>query len=316
MQAYVCRSLTSSLIAPIFFALLQSALIFQFFDPDQQDDFHKRETGVVSDDEGQSLHPDQGHKPEQPHIRESRAWKKFAASSVITQLPYLALVIDDVGLSADVVDDIALMRPLTLALLPYSQDLPAKASILEKSGHELMVHLPMEPHGDANPGPEALLTNLTQAELDRRIIWNLSQFKSYIGVNNHMGSKLMERVGPLVSLMIELKSRKLMFLDSLTSPKSLGQRSATALRVPFLARDIFLDNDQDRQKIKNQLDKAVRIAKKRGYAIAIGHPYPETLSVIKSFRNQGAASGVTIVPLSQILAYSQNDKFQNDKSQN
>ncbi|SDD63998.1 divergent polysaccharide deacetylase family protein [Kordiimonas lacus] len=231
------------------------------------------------------------------------AWRQYAVAWQETTLPRIAIVIDDLGLSYQATEDLAEMTgPYTLAYLPYAEQLAYQTGRVRAAGHELMVHLPMQPKGDvADPGTNALLQGLAPEEFERRLNWNLSRFDGFVGVNNHMGSLLTEDAGHMVQIMAHLKADGWLFLDSLTSPKSVGISAARALGVPTIARDVFLDNVQQRDAIEVQLRKAERIARVRGYAIAIGHPYPVTLETLKDWQKTLAAKGIALVPVSQLV---------------
>ncbi|NVJ69067.1 MAG: divergent polysaccharide deacetylase family protein [Alphaproteobacteria bacterium] len=237
------------------------------------------------------------------------AWLQYAAAWRNTEKPRIAVVIDDLGLSLAATRKLSQMiGPFTLAFLPYAEDLGAQTKLVHAAGHELMVHLPMEPKAAAaNPGSNALLDGLSPEEFDRRLVWNLARFDGFVGVNNHMGSLLTEKAGPMVKVMMLLKERGFLFLDSLTSPESVGISAAKATGVPTIARDIFLDNVQHRDAIEKQLAKLERIAHLRGYAIAIGHPYEVTLETLANWQKTLDAKGLVLVPISQLVA--QNERL-------
>ncbi|MBV1887509.1 MAG: divergent polysaccharide deacetylase family protein, partial [Parvibaculaceae bacterium] len=135
-----------------------------------------------------------------------------------------------------------------------------------------------------------------------RVEWNLSQFGGFVGINNHMGSSLTENPGLMVRVMVHLRKKGYLFLDSLTSPKSVGARAAIATGVPYIERDVFLDNDRTIAAILAQLEKTERIAKKRGYAVAIGHPYAETMKALQFWTAKLDKRTFTLVPISQLVA--------------
>lgn len=232
------------------------------------------------------------------------AWKANAASWNNTASAQIAIVIDDLGLDQQMVRQMALFEaPLTMAFLPYAEDLPEQTKAAAEYGHELMVHLPMQPKNEsADPGPNALLETIGAEEYERRILWNLNRFGGFVGVNNHMGSALTENPGLMVRVMVHLRKNGYLYLDSLTSPDSVGIRAAVATGVPHIARDIFLDNERETGKIIAQLEKAKRIAQSRGYAVAIGHPYPETLKAIQFWYGGLDKTKFSLVPLSQLVA--------------
>ena len=232
------------------------------------------------------------------------AWRSYAAKWGSAEKKRIAIVIDDLGLDQDMSRQLALIEgPLTLAFLPYADGLPEQAEMVRRSGHELLVHLPMEPKSSkADPGPNALLSTVDQAEFERRIEWNLKRFEGFVGINNHMGSALTENPGLMVRLMVYLRKNGYLFLDSLTSPNSVGKRAAVATGVPHIERDIFLDNERNIAAILAQLYRTERIAKKRGYAIAIGHPYPETMKALQFWSARLDQAKFNLVPISQLVA--------------
>lgn len=240
-------------------------------------------------------------------------WQQNAAAWVgDANYPKIAIVIDDVGLGYDASMAMTEMAgPLTLSFLPYADFLPEQARALKLAGHELMVHLPMEPKVEAaDPGPNALLSNLEIPEFERRIAWNLNRFDGFVGVNNHMGSLLTEQPGMMVRVMVHLRRGGYLFLDSLTSPNSVAGRAAKATGVPTISRDVFLDNERSLKAIMAQLAETEAIARKRGYAVAIGHPYDETLKALEFWMADLAQKKLVLVPLSQIVAFREQRKLQ------
>lgn len=121
-----------------------------------------------------------------------------------------------------------------------------------------------------------------------------------VAVNNHMGSRLTEDRETMLLFLRALKDRRLAYVDSLTSPRSLGRELATEVGVPAIARDIFLDNVQDAEAIAQEIDRLVAIAKKSGTAIGIGHAtYPLTLETLLARRDKLAE--VNLVGIREIL---------------
>ncbi len=243
-------------------------------------------------------------EPKPAPIQPEPAWRLFAAHWAESAKPMLAIVIDDLGLAEEASYTLAKMDgPYTLAYLPYADNLPEQTRLVRAAGHELMVHMPMQPRSqDADPGTNALLTGLAPEEFTRRLEWNLQRFNGYVGINNHMGSALTEDAGAMVRVMVRLRHDGRLFLDSLTSPKSIGVRAAKATGVPYIARDIFLDNVREEGPILEQLAKAERIAELRGYAVAIGHPYEVTLETLAKWEKSADGTKVTLVPISQLVA--------------
>ncbi len=141
-----------------------------------------------------------------------------------------------------------------------------------------------------------------QKEFVERLNWNLSRFNGFIGINNHMGSSLTEHHKEMGWVMAELKDRGLVFLDSVTTSDSVAGDEARLAGVPTLSRNVFLDNDRDPKAILAQFKLAMDMSKRRGLAIAIGHPYPETLAVLKEWLPQLDREAIILTPLSAALS--------------
>lgn len=223
--------------------------------------------------------------------------------------PRIAIVIDDMGLDlANSRRALTLPPTVTLSFIPYATRLHDQTKAARTAGHELLLHMPMEPVGSANPGPGALLTGLTPDELRLRLDTALASFTGFDGVNNHMGSKFTADRSGMELVMDELQPRHIFFFDSMTSAKSVGARVATERSVPTITRDVFLDDDQTPKLIARQLDAAEHIARRKGYAVAIGHPHPATLDALESWLPEAEKRGVVFVPLKSLVAPSANNQ--------
>lgn len=219
--------------------------------------------------------------------------------------PVIAIVIDDMGLdrrrSAQIA---ALPAPVTLAYMPYARQVAQQTAQARAGGHELIVHMPMEPDDLArnNPGPDALLVKNAEPENMRRLDKNLRAFDFYMGVNNHMGSALTADRAAITPVLQDLKKRGLWFLDSKTNPRSVASGVAADIGLPFAARDVFLDNVDSRAAVLQQLYVAENLARRKGYAVAIGHPKDGTVAALKDWMRNVPQRGVTLVSLSTIIA--------------
>ncbi|WP_282608231.1 divergent polysaccharide deacetylase family protein [Pelagibius sp. Alg239-R121] len=232
-------------------------------------------------------------------------WLRNATTPKATKgQPMIAVVIDDLGPNfKNAHRTIALPAPLTLAFLPYANHLEDLTSKAQASGHELLLHMPMEPEESSqNPGENALLTGLEPPELERRLTWSLDRFSGYVGLNNHMGSKFTKSEPGMRLVMSELAKRGLLFLDSRTIAESRAEDAAAAFMVPFAQRDIFIDNDhQNLGSIRAQLTRLEELARRKGYAVAIGHPHNGTLEVLEKWLPEAAKRGFALVPISEIV---------------
>lgn len=232
------------------------------------------------------------------------AWVRNAvAYTAEAGKPMIALVIDDVGIDRRRSDAVvALPAPLTLSFLTYGQDLDSQTSAARARGHELMVHVPMQPKSaDADPGPKVLRVRDTQVQLAEKLEWGLARFNGYVGVNNHMGSRFTTDRAGMQAVMAALGSRGLFFLDSVTAPDSAGVSTARAAGVPVLTRDVFLDNEDTPEEVRYRLEQVEKIALRTGTAIAIGHPHDATITVLRDWIPDAVSRGFAIVPVSALV---------------
>ena len=231
-------------------------------------------------------------------------WMRHAAAQPDADgRPLIAIVIDDLGHNgARVGRAIALPAPLTLAFLPYGRELPALVARARAAGHEILVHIPMEPLAAAeDPGPEALLIGLAESELRRRLRWNLERFEGYVGVNNHMGSRFSADEEGMALVMAEIKARDLLFVDSRTTAETVATRLARRFGVPEAQRDVFLDDVQTSDNVRRALARLEEVARKQGYAVAIGHPHAVTLTALEDWLAGAEARGFVLAPVSAIV---------------
>jgi len=215
----------------------------------------------------------------------------------------IAIVIDDVGLDRPrTLKMINLKGPLTLSLMTYADGLPGLVDLARKGGHEVMAHLPMEPVSPKeNPGKGALLVSMDDVTIRRTLAADLDGWSGYVGINNHMGSKFTKDQRRMTVVMEELKARGLMWLDSKTIGDSAGPAAAKAVGVPYLERDVFLDNVETVEAVTAQLELLAAAAKTRGSAIGIGHPHDATHAALTKWLPQLAQRGIVLVPVTEIL---------------
>lgn len=242
--------------------------------------------------------------PVAPLQPDSPAWLRHAVSAPRTAgRPMVAVVIDDMGVDKKRSERVAQLRaPLTLAYMTYADNLRQVTAQARQRGHELMLHVPMQPQGESyDPGREVLEVNLPAEEIRRRLVWGLDRFDGFVGINNHMGSRFTgDRAGMRV-VMEELKKRGLLFLDSVTTERSVGPELARGFGIPFAVRNVFIDNEQKVHAVKAQLAKAEAHARKHGTAIAIGHPHDATIEALEDWLPGLEARGIVLVPLTAIV---------------
>ncbi|RUO56558.1 divergent polysaccharide deacetylase family protein [Pseudidiomarina homiensis] len=200
--------------------------------------------------------------------------------------PRIAIVIDDLGHHADNHAFVALKYPLTLAIMPFSRKAEELAAAATKAGHEVMIHMPMQPESLPEQTQEVLDIQDTKAQFIATLSAAFSRLPQASGLNNHQGSLMTAEEEQMSWLMHELKQRQMYFLDSRTSVATVAEATARKLGVPSNRRHVFLDNDPSPAAITEQWLQAENIAQKQGYAIVIGHPYPSTLAFLQQLKDQ------------------------------
>ncbi len=211
-------------------------------------------------------------------------------------------MIDDLGASETEIEEIERFGvPITYSVLPYEAETGAVVAELSSRGEELLCHLPMEPEGAGDPGPGALLASMSDAELVLATDRALAAVPGAAGVNNHMGSGLTADLRAMRAVLGRLGDKHLFFLDSRTSAKSVAYAQAIELGVPAAERQVFLDDLEAPQAIRAQFARLLALARKKGVAIAIGHPHPNTLAVLADEIPKALAAGFEIVPVSYLL---------------
>ena len=196
----------------------------------------------------------------------------------------IAIIIDDFGYRNDYVTDgfLALEADLTYAVIPgheHSYFFSEKAKL---AGFEVIVHMPMENTGKTYGEEQFVLkTDMDVETIQRRVINAFNQIPSAIGMNNHQGSKASADQRIMSTIARVLKDKNKFFVDSRTTVETIGETTMKIFDVPTASRNVFLDNDDDEEKITVQLMKLVKKSEEKGIAIGIGHVKPKTLNVLK-----------------------------------
>lgn len=233
------------------------------------------------------------------------AWQRHAVRAAWTddKIP-IAIMIDDTELNRRNAQRVnRLKAPLSISFMAYADELGRQTQAARAAGHEIWLHVPMEP-SDAGekPGPQALLTHLSEAELRSRLEWMLARIEGgFVGLNNHMGSKFTAQAAGMDLVMATIKPYGIAFLNSRTSAQSVAAEAARRHGVPFVARDVFLDNDQGADNVRRQLKATEDIARKQGHAVAIGHPHSGTIEALDAWLATLDQRGFVLVPVSAIV---------------
>jgi len=197
--------------------------------------------------------------------------------------PKLAIIIDDMSLKVQVKKVKSIGIPLTLSFFPPKSTRPNSPKL---ASHEkiYMVHLPMEAYNFTAEEPLTLRVNDSQEKILKRIKTIKKLFPRVKYINNHTGSKFTADEVAVNHLILALKSQHINFIDSRTTAKTKVPKVLKNYGMKYVARDVFLDDNTDIDEIIFQMKRAVKIAKRHGTAIAIGHPHPNTIKALKEYK--------------------------------
>jgi len=248
--------------------------------------------------------PEKKKKPEKRTLREAKQREETSIVKPSEKTALVAIVIDDLGQDLKPAREIvSLPAKVTFAVMPGFPQSRKVAELAMQNNREVLLHLPMEYRSrNGKPAPGMLRSDMTPMDFLNTISDDVASVPGAVGVNNHEGSSLTENKEAMKFLMAELKARDLLFLDSLTSPKSVAYATAKEFGVKAAKRDVFIDNESDNAEyIHGQLEELTRIAKEHGWAIGIGHPHPATISALRTWIAEANRQGITIVPLSRLM---------------
>ncbi len=196
----------------------------------------------------------------------------------------LAIVIDDIGYSElRGMRTIRLPGPMTLAVLPFA---PHSRVLVDKAiaaNKDIIIHQPMEPHPSPAVREEegTLKLGMSDHEFDRALTGALAAIPESIGLSNHTGSLLTAHQAPMTRVMRRLSQHNMFFLDSRTTAQTVALKVARNLGVRAVRRDVFLDHTPTAEAIHASFTKAIRVARRKGHAVLVGHPYPVTLKYLE-----------------------------------
>jgi polysaccharide deacetylase 2 family uncharacterized protein YibQ len=197
----------------------------------------------------------------------------------------VAIIIDDMGDSLEALQEVCdLGQPVTISILPFSRYAEETARIAHENGLEVMLHLPGESlnHEEGNSSTLGLIkSEMSEEEVRTLVEDSLSRIPYVKGVNNHMGSKITQEEPVMRPILDFLKSRGLYFIDSRTTAESIAFDLALKMGLRAAYRNVFLDSSVGVDYSKKRIIDLFRLSQKTGRAIAIGHPFPETLQALR-----------------------------------
>lgn len=229
---------------------------------------------------------------------------KLSVGPIDWSKPAIAFVIDDIGheITYDAVVE-HLGPRITYAILPHLRYSFFYAEKSKRTGADVILHLPLESELGIYPGPGLITGGMPDDAIRILLRENLASVPNHIGVNNHMGSLGTSDSRLMKIILSEIHQRNLFFLDSFTSLRSQVVPLSHTLGVPVLRRDVFLDNVEDAEAVRKQINQTAQVAQKSGYAIAIGHYKKHTLEVIAEEIPKLERQGFQIVKLSDMIKH-------------
>ena len=228
------------------------------------------------------------------------AWPALADTS----RPKIAIIIDDLGYErASGERAIALPGPLAYAVLPGAPRSGQLAESAHASGKEVLLHLPLQAQSDFEPaGPESLTLDMSRQQFHNALTGYLDAVPHITGINTHRGSLLTMHPGHMSWLMDAIVDRgDLYFVDSYTTARSVALTMARENGVPAMRRDVFLDPDQSPDTVAREYERLKQLARKRGFAVGIGHPYPVTLEFLEAALPSLEAEGFDLVGIGDLV---------------
>lgn len=214
----------------------------------------------------------------------------------------LAIVIDDFGYRHNTETQILTMPvEITIAILPNA---PLRKEMMTKAhqqGREIIIHVPMLPISKQPLEKDTLKPTMTAAEIEHILDQAVTKVPYAKGINNHMGSAMTADLTAMQHVMKTLEKHHFFFLDSVTTGKTQAVKAAQGTHVNVLRRHVFLDDDTSEAAVLAQFNRAIKVARQNGYAIAIGHPHPSTVKVLKQMIPNLPAD-IQLVKLSDLLS--------------
>ena len=234
-----------------------------------------------------------------------QAWQVYARPFDLTdKRPRISIVISELGLSSAATEAAIERLPgaVTLAFVPFAERLSSWVDQARAGGHEVLLTVPMEPltYPRDDPGPQALLTSLSDRENVQRLEWVMSRVAGYVGVISFMGSRFTSNPVTLRPVLAALKSRGLLYVDNQPGVNSFAPGVARDLTLPHVVVDRVIDDFATRAAIDDQLAALEAVARDKGTALGVGSPYPVTLDRIAQWAPTLATRGIVLAPVSAL----------------
>ncbi len=228
----------------------------------------------------------------------------LASQASAQSMPRIAIIIDDLGYHLEAGRRaINLPGPIAYAILPGTPRGRSLAETAHEKGKEVLLHLPLQAAvRDGVDEPGGVTLDMSRRKFQRTFATAIDSVPFAIGVSSHRGSLLTRHPGHMEWLMAEIRARDgLFFVDSFTTSESVAMQLAGEVGVAAVQRDIFLDNDRSPESLAREFRRLLRLARQQGIAVAIAHPYPETLEFLERELRELKDDGVELMPVSEVL---------------
>ncbi|MEQ9562091.1 MAG: divergent polysaccharide deacetylase family protein [Woeseiaceae bacterium] len=235
----------------------------------------------------------------------------FCVASVSAEPARIAIIIDDLGYEFSAGRrTVNLPGPVACAVLPDTPRGRELARAAHAAGKEVLLHLPLQSEsGDERDEPGTIVLDTTREEFAKSFAASIASVPFVSGVNSHKGSLLTRHPGHMTWLMEEIRARgNLLFVDSYTTHRSIALPVARENGIPSARRDVFLDSDRNPDAIAQEFARLKRLARSRGLAMGIGHPYPETLELLERELPKLAAEGIELIGIGDYVALKDADR--------
>lgn len=217
------------------------------------------------------------------------------------QAAKLSILIDDFGYRQHEENQVLQMpKAVSVAIFPNAPDSQMMMNKAHQQGREILIHLPMAPLSKQPLEKDTLTPSMSAAEVKRIVDQAIRNIPYAIGINNHMGSAMTSSRSGMDNVMQAMNAHNLFFLDSMTIGNTQSVNAAQGTRVKVIKRNVFLDDVQNEGEIRRQFERAIQLARKNGYAIAIGHPHPATVKVLQQML-PNLPSDIVLVRPSELL---------------
>ncbi|MFO7603827.1 MAG: divergent polysaccharide deacetylase family protein [Gammaproteobacteria bacterium] len=225
--------------------------------------------------------------------------------------PVISIIIDDLGEHLALGQRaIELPGVMTYAVLPYATHTRLLAQQAHARHKQVMLHQPMAAQSERKLGRGALQADTSAEQLEQILAANLAAVPHAEGINNHMGSLLTAQETMMATFMHAVARRgNLFFIDSRTTSASVALQQARENGIASTTRDVFLDNSKSIEAIHQQIDTLIARAQRKGHALAIGHPYRETLEALEARLPLLQAQGIQMVRASDYILHKYKEKL-------